>query len=346
MNKNIPLTGLSLEELEKFFRELQLPKFRAVQVYQWLYKHFVTDFSSMKNLGKDILYVLHNHFIFPVLQERNKEVSSTQETEKFLFQLSDGHYIESVLIYAPHRTTICLSTQVGCKGRCVMCASGKRGLIRHLTLAEIIEQFLFVHKNARSPITHIVFMGMGEPLDNFEPVCQAILFFQKELHISQRRITISTVGLIEGIMLLQKKQLKVNLAISLHAPSQKLRQMIIPLAKKNPLPQLLKAVDAYFAATRRNITFEYTLIQHINDQPIHAKELIALIGKRPISVNLIPYNPVDGVLWKRPLKENIIAFKSLLEKAFIPTTWRYAKGRDIQAACGQLAGVFPERLSL
>lgn len=337
IKNSIELTGVSLSQLQEYFLSWNVPKFRAQQVCQWIYERKVTDFSSMHNLGKDLLNKLQSHFAFPVLKEKKKQFSSNGETGKFLFELKDGSYIESVLIYAPNRASICISTQVGCRGRCAICASGKQGLIRNLTVAEIIEQFLFVQKNADRPITHIVFMGMGEPLDNFDAVCQSIVIFNKYLEISQRRMTISTVGITDKIRLLQNKNFKVNLALSLHAPTQQLREKIIPLAKENPLPQLLKTLDDYSYQTKRDITYEYTLIENINDRPSHAKELIQLLGKRHVSVNLIPFNPIENLQWKRPSKEQIIAFKGILEKGHVSTTWRYAKGVDIQAACGQLA---------
>ena len=214
--------------------------------------------------------------------------------------------------------------------------------MRNLSAAEIVEQVLHINrflKEKGERVSHIVFMGMGEPMENYEAVVQAIqIFHQPEgLNISQRRITVSTVGVVEGIHRLAKEELKVNLVLSLHAPNQHIRKKIIPYARKYPLEEVLLAMESYFRDTKRDITYEYTLLAGINDQYQHARELATLLSGKQCTVNLIPYNPVDGLRLERPEKGIIEDFRAVLEDAGINTTWRYTKGKDIAAACGQLA---------
>jgi 23S rRNA (adenine2503-C2)-methyltransferase len=234
-----------------------------------------------------------------------------------------------------------VSSQVGCKGACLFCASGKKGFVRDLNTAEIIEQVVQIDsflKEKNERVNHVVFMGMGEPLDNYDNVMRAIriLIEPKGINISQRKITISTVGLIDKILQMLDESLKVNLTLSLHAPNQKIRSSIMPVAKKYPYDELLNVMEEYFEKTGRDITFEYILIDGINDQKIHARELREKI-KAHFNVNLIPYNQIEGVNLKRPQKEVVEEFKNELMSKGIKVTWRYTKGKDIAAACGQLA---------
>jgi 23S rRNA (adenine2503-C2)-methyltransferase len=295
----------------------------------------------MTNLSKDLQSKLQEAFVFPVLEK--KEVIEAEEILKFLWQLKDGLFVESVVIFSEERVTLCLSSQVGCYGKCSFCASGKSGFFRNLSLAEIVEQYIHINREMNEKekkITHIVFMGMGEPLENYENVVSAIKIFSdpEKCQISQRRISLSTVGITEKIDQLAKEDFSINLVLSLHAPNQNLRSKIIPYAKKYPLDKLLESLDRYFAKTKRNITYEYIMIKDVNDSLDYAEELGELLQIRQCSVNLIPYNPVEGVFLQRPEKEQIIKFCAVLEEDFqIPTTWRYTKGKDIQAACGQLA---------
>ena len=240
------------------------------------------------------------------------------------------------------RRTVCVSSQVGCPAKCAFCASGKDGFFRNLRPAEIAEQVVQINawlaaKGER--VSHVVYMGMGEPLKNYDSVIKSIRHIcdPKLLNLSERRITVSTVGIVEGIKRLTDEELKVNLVLSLHAPNQKIRIKIIPYARKYPLEEILKAMDAYTHKTKRDITFEYILIAGVNDHPDHAHELAHLLHGKQCTVNLIPYNPVAGIRLKRPEKKTIKNFRSVLFGSHIVNTCRYTKGDDIAAACGQLA---------
>lgn len=316
--------------------------FRAAQIIDWIYAKDASSFEAMTNLGKESRAKLASQFSFPVLQLLRTLESEDGETIKFLWGLPDGKRVESVLILSGDRRTVCVSCQVGCPARCAFCASGKEGLMRNLSPAEIVEQVLYINrflKQKGERVSHLVFMGMGEPMENYEAVVQAIRIFNQPeaFNISQRRITVSTVGVVEGIHRLAGEELKVNLVLSLHAPNQHIRKKIIPYARRYPLEEILMAMDKYADETKRDITYEYTLMAGINDAPEHAEELAGLLRGKQCTVNLIPYNPVDGLRLQRPEKEQIEQFRSILEDAEINTTWRYTKGKDIAAACGQLA---------
>jgi len=264
------------------------------------------------------------------------------ETFKFLWQLHDGQLVESVLICSGERRTVCVSSQVGCPAKCAFCASGKQGFFRNLSAGEIVEQIVQINvwlKNRGERVSHVVYMGMGEPLKNYSAVIASIRLIcaPELLNISQRRVTVSTVGIVDGIKQLSEEDLKVNLVLSLHAPNQKVRLKIIPYARKYPLEDILEAMDGYAAKTKRDITYEYTLIAGINDHPDHAYELGHLLQGKQCTVNLIPYNPVAGLKLKRSDKQAIKSFRSVLYGLKIVNTCRYTKGDDISAACGQLA---------
>ena len=345
MNKH--LCSYTLEELKAWFVKAGEKTFRANQIFEWIYQKQAMSFEEMTNLSKELREKLKKAFLFPTLKLKEKEISADQETIKFLFELADGKFIEAVLINSFERRTVCVSSQVGCKGACKFCASGKKGFFRNLSSAEIIEQILFIENYLKEKITNVVFMGMGEPLDNLENVVKTIKMINdpKGLNLSQRRISISTVGLIDKINMLLQKELKVNLVLSLHAPNQQLREELIPYAKKNKLEELLKVMAKYAEKTSRDITFEYILIEGINDSEKDALELADKLERFDhFSVNLIPYNPILGEAgedivnkFKRPASQRVNKFKDVLEKKKIPVTQRYAKGGDIAASCGQLA---------
>lgn len=325
--------------------------FRAGQVFDWLYCKDAPNFEAMTNLSKEFRGKLTEEFSFPVLKLIKTQESEDLETIKFLWELPDRKRVESVLILSGNRRTVCVSCQVGCPARCAFCASGKQGLIRNLSAAEIVEQVLHIHRALKEKgerVSHLVFMGMGEPMENYDAVVKAIEIFHAEegLNISQRRITISTVGVVEGIQRLAKEELKVNLVLSLHAPNQHIRKKIIPYARKYPFEEVLLAMEAYAKETKRDITYEYTLMAGINDRKEHAAELAALLSGKQCTVNLIPYNPVDGLTLQRPKREAIEGFRAILEEAGINTTWRYTKGKDIAAACGQLALISSEDIAM
>lgn len=336
------LCSLTLEELKAWMAQQGEKPFRAAQVFDWVYSKGAEGFQEMTNLGKELREKLSQALSFPAIKLVRQVESEDGETTKYLWRLADGKLVESVLIRSHDRRTVCVSCQVGCPARCAFCASGKEGLLRDLSVAEIVEQVLHIDRSLQKigeRVCHIVFMGMGEPLENYDAVVKAIALFNDSaaLKISQRRITVSTVGVVEGIKKLAKEDLHVNLVLSLHAPNQHLRKKIIPYARKYPLEEILLAMEEYGKETKRDITYEYTLLSGINDRIEHAEELAILLRGKQCTVNLIPYNPVDGLKLRRPEADTIVSFRDVLVDAGINTTWRYTKGKDIAAACGQLA---------
>lgn len=336
------ICGQPLEELKAWMEQNGEKPFRAKQIFDWIYGKGTTSFDEMTSISKPFRTKLSDSFQFPVLRQARVLHSDDGETEKFLWELPDGKKVESVLILSGDRRTVCVSAQVGCPARCAFCASGRQGLIRNLSSGEIVEQVLHIDRYLKQKgerVSHVVFMGMGEPMENYDAVVQAIRIFcsPDAFNISQRRVTVSTVGVVEGILRLANEELKVNLVLSLHAPNQHLRKKIIPYARRYILEEILTAMDRYADLTKRDITYEYTLMAGINDGLEHAEELAQLVQGKQCTVNLIPYNPVEGLRLARPEKDQILSFKSLLEEKKINTTWRYTKGKDIAAACGQLA---------
>lgn len=326
-------------------------EFHAGQILDWIFQKGVLSWDEMSNLSKELREKLSTLIRLPLLEKVRVTESNDLETFKFLWRLKDGQLIESVLICSGNRRTVCVSSQVGCPARCSFCASGQQGFFRNLSSTEIIEQVLQINhwlKDKNERVSHVVFMGMGEPLKNYESVVKAIYLLSDPqlLNISQRRITVSTVGIVEGIRRLSLEGLKVNLVLSLHAPNQHIRKKIIPYARKYPLEELLEATDEYGQKTKRDITYEYTLLAGINDHPDHAHELAHLLKGKQCTVNLIPYNPVPGIKLKRPDKKTIKQFRSVLFGSHIVNTCRYTKGDDIAAACGQLAMQEKERKTL
>lgn len=335
------LFGMSLKEMSLAMEALGEKAFRGKQLFEWLYQKKVFSFEKMTNFSKEMRVKLENAFA-PSLKLLKTVKSEDGETEKFLWELSDGKKVESVLIYSGDRRTVCVSSQVGCPARCAFCASGRQGLFRNLSVSEIVEQVVQIDEilfQREERVSHVVYMGMGEPMENYESVVASIriLTSPDALAISQRRITVSTVGVIEGIHRLAKEDLKVNLVLSLHAPNQHLRKKIIPYARKYLLEEILTAMDSYAKETKRDITYEYTLLHGINDSEEEAKELATLLHKKQCTVNLIPYNPVEGLRLERPSMGRVEEFRRILQERGIETTWRYTKGDKIAAACGQLA---------
>lgn len=333
---------LNHEELTLLLKSQKEKEFHAKQLMSWVYEKGIVDWDLMTNLSKDLRQKLSKLIKLPVLQLVRIQPSADLETYKFLWRLHEGSLVESVLICSGDRRTVCVSSQVGCPAKCAFCASGKQGFMRNLRPAEIIEQVVQINRwlaDKQERVSHIVYMGMGEPFKNYDSVVRSIRMISdpSTLNISQRRITVSTVGVVEGIKRFTTEGLKVNLVLSLHAPNQHIRQKIIPYARKYPLDEILKAMDTYSRTTKRDITYEYTLIAGINDHPDHAHELAHLLHGKQCTVNLIPYNPVPGIKLKRPEKKAIKDFRSVLFGSKIPNTCRYTKGEDIAAACGQLA---------
>jgi len=333
---------LSAADLAAWLESQEEKPFHATQILQWVYGKGILSWEAMTNLSKDLRVKLAKGLRLPAIEKVKEQESSDGETTKFLWRLIDGSLVESVLIRSAARRTVCVSSQVGCPAKCAFCASGKDGFVRNLRPGEIVEQIVQINDYLREKgerVCHVVYMGMGEPLKNYDSVVKSIQILSDPdfLNISQRRITVSTVGIVEGIKRLSVEGLKVSLVLSLHAPNQKIRQKIIPYARKYPLDDIMQAMDEYAEKTKRDITYEYTLMAGINDHPDHAFELANLVKGRQCAVNLIPYNPVPGLRLKRPDKKAIKQFRSVLFGSRIVNTCRYTKGDDIAAACGQLA---------
>ena len=314
--------------------------FRAQQLFDWVYQKGVTCWDKMHNLPKELRAFLKETVKLNLLSLQKREEGN--EVTKFLWKLPDHLFVESVLIDSGERRTVCLSSQVGCPARCAFCASGKGGVIRNLSAAEIVEQVVQIHRylmEKKERVSHLVFMGMGEPLENYDNVIRAlkILIDPHFFHFSPRKVTLSTVGVVPNIYRFIEEDIPINLALSLHAPSQTIRKKIVPYARQYPLEEVLMSVRQYATYTKRNMTYEYVLIEGINDAKEDAVELSKLLKQEDCSVNLIPFNPVPGVALKRPSKRAIDSFRSVLQKKGIRNTCRYTKGKEITAACGQLA---------
>jgi len=334
--------GLLAQDLKAFIELKGAPTYRVKQCFDWVYRKGVTDFAAMSNIPQNLKTLFQENIRLGILQLEKTEDSEDGETTKFLWNLSDDQRVESVLIRSGERRTVCVSSQVGCPARCAFCASGQGGFLRNLTPAEIIEQIVQIHSKLLEKgekVTHIVFMGMGEPLENYDSVVQAlkILIDPELFNLSPRRITVSTVGVVPNIERLMEEELNVNLALSLHAPNQHLRKKIVPYARKFLLEDVLRVTRNYARKTKRDITYEYVMLSGVNDKIEHAQELVKLLKNEQCCVNLIPFNPVPGIHLKRPEKGAIERFRGILTEGGVRSTWRYTKGKDIAAACGQLA---------
>ena len=340
-----PIKSVTLEELEAQFREMGEPAYRAKQVLQWLYGKRVKSFAEMTNLSAELRAKLDAEFGFDVLEPVRKQ-GSNDTTQKFLFRLGDGSLIETVLIPASpalygersDRRTICISSQVGCAYGCKFCASGLDGFSRNLHAGEIVDQFLRVEELSGERINNIVFMGMGEPLANYDNLLQAINIINAEwgIGLGARHITVSTSGLAPMIRKFAEQPLQIRLALSLHGATDEVRQQIMPVNRKYPLAELLDALDFYTERKSQRITFEFILIDGINDSLEQAAELSKLARRLGAKVNCIPYNTVEGLPWKRPSIRRQDAFMDVLHRAGVAATIRREKGHDIEAACGQL----------
>ncbi|MFB5660302.1 23S rRNA (adenine(2503)-C(2))-methyltransferase RlmN [Alteribacillus sp. HJP-4] len=337
--------GLTLDQLTAWLEENGQKKFRAQQVWDWLYRKRVKNFSDMKNVNKDCLRVLEEHYVIQTLEEQVKQ-SSKDGTVKFLFRLQDGNLIETVLMRQKYGLSVCVTTQVGCNIGCSFCASGLLKKSRDLTSGEITEQIMNVQHALDEAgngerVTHIVVMGIGEPFENYDHTMNflRIVNHPKGLEIGARHITVSTSGLANRIYDFANEDLQVNLALSLHAPNDELRTRIMKINKAYPVKPLMEAIDYYLEKTNRRITFEYILLKDVNDHVKEAKELAAMLrNKRHLAyVNLIPYNPVDEhIQYERSEQEDIMAFYDTLKKNGINCVVRQEHGTDIDAACGQL----------
>ncbi len=332
------IRGLSLEDLVNVLKDWGLPAYHARQIFIWVYKRGAKDFAQMSDLSLELRGRLKTEFSFSDLKLAGSR-RSKDGTEKLLFQLSDGNFIESVLIPAEARATGCISTQAGCKFACRFCASGMAGFKRNLSCAEMIAQALYLKNHSQGKLTHLVFMGTGEPLDNYDNLMKAIRIINSPdaMDIGARRITISTAGVVPGIRKLSREGLQIELSVSLHAADDKTRSLLMPINKIYPLKGLLAACGEYMKETDRQVTFEYVLIKGLNSDLQNAMKLSKLLeGLRLAKVNLIPSNPVKELKIEPPLRAEVIQFKNYLLKEGINVTLRRPRGEDIEAACGQL----------
>ena len=333
--EKINLKGLWIQDFEKLLEEMGEKKYRARQMALWIYARGVTDFDQMTDLSRDLREKLSQIAFIENLKLVQSQTSQKDISEKFLFELSDGEKIESVLIWEDRRVTLCVSTQVGCPLGCTFCATGNMGFKRNLTAGEIVDQAVALeHHN----ITNAVLMGMGEPLLNYENTIMAIRILNNEMGLTLRAkgITLSTAGIPAMIDKLAEENLKIKLAISLNAPTDEKRNQLMPINKKHPLPQLLKAVKNYTKKKKTRVTFEYVLMKDVNDSEKDALALSKLITGIPCKINLIPYNSAPDLPYERPPEEKIIAFRDYLYPRCPAVTLRRSKGEDILAACGQL----------
>lgn len=337
--------SLPLIELEEWFESKGQKKFRAGQVWDWLYRKRVNSFDEMTNISKSLIEELKEAFDFPVLEEKIKQQSS-DGTRKFLFQLADGLLIETVLMPQDYGLSICVTTQVGCNIGCTFCASGIIAKQRDLVAGEIVAQVMHVQKTLdalgqNERVSHIVVMGIGEPFDNYDNVMKflSVVNSDKGLAIGARHITVSTSGLAPKIIEFADNGLQVNLALSLHAPDNDTRSRIMRINRKYPIETVMEAIDTYIAKTNRRVTFEYIMLHEVNDSPQQAQQLADLLAnKKHVSyVNLIPYNKVrEHDQYERSSKERVVAFYDVLKKNRINCVVRKEFGHDIEAACGQL----------
>ena len=328
------------EALEQYFLSIGDKKFRATQILEWLYRHKVTSFDEMTNLSQKAIQALKEHFCFEPLVLKEKHVS-LDGTTKYLFALSDGNLIETVLMRHNYGNSVCVTSEVGCNMGCSFCASGELHCLRRLTLSEMILQVLFVDNELNKEnerVSNIVVMGIGEPFDNYETLLKFLktVNYAKGLAIGARHITVSTCGIVPKIIEFSDFDLQINLAISLHAPNNELRSKLMKINKRYPIEEVMAAVKLYLAKTNRRVTFEYILLKGVNDSKECAAELANLLRGVNCYVNLIPYNEVITNQYHATPHENCEAFFLELNKRGINATLRMEHGHDVSAACGQL----------
>ncbi len=346
----VNLLGLDKKALQHYFVQIGEKPYRAEQILKWIHVNGVNDFHAMTNISKSLRQKLADTAEISTPQVLFEKAAS-DGTHKWLLKLHDGNCIETVFIPEKTRGTLCISSQVGCILNCDFCSTGKQGFNRNLTSAEIISQLWIaarhlsasngVHDHA---ITNVVMMGMGEPLLNLDNVLPALdlMLDDHAYGLSKRRVTVSTAGVIPALSQLRAAS-DVSLAVSLHAPNDELRNQLVPLNKKYPLAELMKACRQYFSDDRRSIVMEYVMLDNINDSPMHAKQLIKLLQGMRVKINLIPFNPFPHTSYQRSKTETIEAFRTLLLNAGYNTTVRKTRGEDIDAACGQLVGEVKDR---
>ena len=331
------IKSMTLSEMEGVLKELGQPSFRARQLYTWLHKG-ARSYEEMTNLPKALRDALAEQHPICAPEVVRKQESKADGTIKYLWRLTDGNCVETVLMRYHYGNSVCISTEVGCRMGCAFCASTLGGLVRRLEPYEMLDQVLFTQVDSGLPVGHIVLMGIGEPLDNYDNVMRFLELVNSPegMNISMRHISLSTCGLVPKIDELAKKKLQLTLSVSLHAPSDQIRDTIMPVNKAYPVQQLLEACRRYYKKTNRRISFEYAMIRGVNDTEEAAKQLIAQLKGLPAHVNLIPLNHVEESPLKPSTKQAVIRFQKLLEEAGIPATVRRTLGGDIDASCGQL----------
>ena len=336
------LLGRTVSELEKLFQALGEKPYRGRQVAEWIYARGATGFDSMTNLPAPLRARLNEEFAIGILRERSRRETPDRKTRKVGYGIPGGGIVESVYMSTPSRVTFCLSSQHGCAFACRFCATGRMGRGRNLTAPEIVEQAFLLRKEltpGRSEY-NIVMMGMGEPLENYEAVLGALTLLSDPsgMAVPPKRITISTVGLAPQIVKLADQGYRFRLAVSLHAATDAQRSKLMPVNQRFPLEQLMRAIRHHVERTGRRVTFEYILLEELNDSVADAAKLVKLVAQLPCKINLIPYNPIGPGKFKRPSPERIERFAEYLRPRVPAVTVRYSQGVDIGAACGQLAG--------
>ena len=331
------IKSMTQPEIGAVLKELNQPAFRAKQVFNWLHKG-VRSYEEMTNLPKALRDTLAEKYPLHIPEVVRKQESQKDGTIKYLWKLSDGNCVETVLMRYHYGNTVCISTEVGCRMGCAFCASTLGGLVRRLEPYEMLDQVLFTQVDSGQPVSHIVLMGIGEPLDNFDNVLRFLdlVTSPEGMNISMRHISLSTCGLVPKIDQLAEKKLQLTLSVSLHAPNDAIRDTIMPVNKAYPTEQLLAACRRYYKATNRRISFEYAMIHGVNDTEDAAKELISRLKGLPAQLNLIPLNHVEESPLKPSTRQAVMKFQKTLEDAGIPATVRRSLGGDIDASCGQL----------
>lgn len=332
------LKSLTLEELKEELKEGGFPAYRAGQLYRWLHVQLAEDPEEMTNLPANLKQFLSENYTITRLQVADRQISRLDGTQKFLFQLPDGETIESVFMKYKFGNSVCVSSQVGCRMGCRFCASTLDGLRRNLLPGEILEEIYTIHRLTGEKISHVVVMGTGEPLDNYENLLKFLRMLTDEngQNLSMRNVTVSTCGMVPRIYDLAREKLSITLALSLHATTDERRREIMPIANTYTISECMAACRYYFEETGRRVTFEYSLIKGVNDSLRDAKELAALAGSISAHINLIPVNPVRERDYEQPDLSAVQAFRAKLEKHGINVSIRRVLGRDIDGACGQL----------
>ena len=334
--------GVTIKELEKYFEEKKEGKFKAIQIFEWLYKKRVKSFDDMRNVSKKTIEDLKNDFTLEPLKLLVKKTDV--DVSKYLFELSDSNKIEAVLMNHDYGNSLCISTQVGCNMGCHFCESGRLKKVRNLEASEMVRQVLMVEEESNLRISHIVLMGIGEPFDNYNNVISFIDIVNtpKGIDIGSRHITVSTSGIVPKIEEFMNYDKQVNLAISLHAPNNKIRSSIMEINKAYPIEKLISAVKKYVEKTNRRVTFEYIMLKDVNDSIECANELSTLLKGINCYVNLIPYNETSHIEYKKSSKEQVMKFYDALKKNGINVTIRREFGSKVNAACGQLRSNYEE----